>query len=115
MSTESIVGMYRITIREDADTDDFEQTMREKVFPTVQVGQDTRAGTVFRQSLVRRAAPGSENEYAWIVEWSNIGGKRFGSSDRPDDPAPSLESFGAETEFERFELVASEGQALPGD
>ena len=100
---------WPLLIAPEAENEAFEKEMKAEVFPTVDVGQQTRGGIVTAQSLLKRAFPGPENEYSWLVEWTDEGGGlRFGRDGVPPDPGASLEAFGAKTSFEKFVLVADE-------
>lgn len=102
----TMVGIYQISISEEVDSSAFEKFMKEKVFPGVRVGKQTRGGIVTAQQLLRSDSSGSD--YSWIVRWENQGGSPFGSANAPPDPASQLEAFGGRTSFSRYLLQAEE-------
>jgi hypothetical protein len=103
----TMIGIYQISISEDADHDAFEEFMKTKVFPTVAVGRQTRGGMATQQLLLKGS---SSDDYCWIVRWVDQGGSPFGRGDAPPDPAPQLASFGAKSSFSRYELKAEQAR-----
>jgi hypothetical protein len=101
---EDVIGIYQITIKEDADAKAFRSFMKSEIFPTMNVGHQTRGGIVTGQYLVKEGI----NNYLWLVHWTNMGGSPFGSSGAPDDPKDRLTEFGAETSFNRYEVQEHE-------
>jgi hypothetical protein len=104
----TMIGVYAISISADRDSVAFEQSMKTLVFPSTNVGQQTRGGIVTSQQLVKSAPPGPDTGYFWIVRWENQGGSPFGSEEAPPDPAGKLVKFEAKTSFTKFELVNEE-------
>ena len=103
------IGIYRISLSQDADPEAFEKTMKTQVFPLVGVGNQTRGGIVTAQQLLKSDDGCGGPEYRWIVRWQNQGGSPFGSDNAPADPASRLAAFGAKTKFSRYELAAEDG------
>lgn len=104
----TMIGIYDITLDDDADNEAFEGFMQTNIFPGAMVGRQTRGGIVTGQYLMKKDAPGSDKDYAWVVRWENQGGSPFGSADAPDDPADRLAEFGARTSFTKYALTAVE-------
>jgi hypothetical protein len=105
---KTMIGIYDITLSDDADNETFETFMKEIVFPGSMVGRQTRGGIVTGQYLMKKEGSGSGKEYAWVVRWENQGGSPFGSADAPKDPAEQLAGFGARTAFTKYALKAVE-------
>ncbi len=104
----TVIGIYDISIYDDADNEAFEGFMKTNIFPSSMVGRQTRGGIVTGQYLMKKGAPGSEKDYAWVVRWENQGGSPFGSADAPNDPAEQLAEFGARTAFTKYEVKVVE-------
>jgi len=51
---KAMVGIYQISIPSDADRNAFEELMKMDVFPTVEVGNQTRGGIVTAQCLLKK-------------------------------------------------------------
>ena len=104
----TMIGIYAISISADQDSNSFEESMKTQVFPTANVGQQTRGGIVTSQQFVKSAPTDPDTGYSWIVRWENQGGSPFGEKDAPPDPADKLAKFEAKTSFTKFALVDEE-------
>lgn len=105
---KTMIGIYDITISDDADNEAFENFMQASVFTSLMVGKETRGGTLTGQYLMKKQGFGSGKEYAWVVRWDNKGGSPFGNADAPNDPADRLAEFGARTSFTKYAVTAVE-------
>ena len=103
----TMIGIYKISISDEADHDAFKKCMELEIFPLVGVGIQTRGGIVKSQSLLKNISADDNHHYSWVVRWQNQGGSPFGVNNAPDDPAAILSAFGATTSFERY-MVESE-------
>ena len=104
---QTMISIYQISISTDADSEAFEEFMKAEVFPTIEVGKQTRGGIVTAQYLLKGETP-ADHDYSWIVRWENQGGSPFGSSNAPPDPASQLAAFRAKTSFTRYTMEAEE-------
>ena len=102
---QKLMGIYQISINEEADTIAFENQMKSKVFTGISVGRQTRGGIVTEQYLVKEDSSIVVHDYSWIICWTNEGGSPFGSDNAPNDPADLLSEFGAKTSFIRYVVL----------
>jgi len=110
---KTMFGISQMLIPTGLDRNAFDKLMKTDVFPTVEVGSQTRGGIVTAQYLLKNESPDSEHNYAWIVHWQNQAGSPFGSRNTPPDPAPQLTAFGAKTSFTRYTIEAEQTQRIP--
>jgi len=108
MSNVMKISICHISLSPDADKEKIVDFMRSEIFPTVRVGQQTRAGMVTAQYLLKAAFPEPENNYSWIVEWEEIGGSPFGRAGAPESPDKKLKALGASASQMVFEVVAKD-------
>lgn len=112
-----MIGVYRISIPPEADSEELEELIRTEVFPRVELTQ-TRGGIVTGQYFSQLSVdsdcepPASGKVFSWIVLWRNQGGSPFGSESVPLDPAARLERLGAKTLFTLHECILSQ-EVLP--
>lgn len=103
---EKQIGIYQINIDPEADLIAFENRMKNDVFKTIDVGNQTRGGIVTSQYLAKEDSIEEEHRYSWIVQWTNQAGSPFGASNAPDDPVELLAEFGAKTKFTRYQVLS---------
>lgn len=108
MSHLKKISICQISLSQNTNREKFEEFMSTEVFPTIRVGQPTKAGMVTAQYLLKTTFPEPENSYSWIVEWEEIGGSPFGRAGVPEVPVKKLESLGASTFQKVLEVLAED-------
>ena len=100
----NVIGVYKIKIKNKSDIEDFKTQMKEKVFPSIGVGHQTRGGIVNSQALFQV----EEDKFYWMVNWLEQGGSPFGSAGIPGDPKDKIANIEMETVYNNLDLIAEE-------
>ena len=97
-----VLGIYKITLGENTDAEQFKFKMTTSVMTKLDVGNRNRGGIIESQDLWKQANQNTPNIFEWHITWLEQGGSPFGSFGRPQDPSAELGDLDVVAEYQEL-------------